>query len=111
MISYCSKCDNAVSSNRPITVPCHVCGTPVDCMGGGDLLQISPTEWPSWAKAIAEHRNDSDVGVGDTFKRMLGTTGEILKGIANWLNVPCGCGARQSRWNKRFPYDQTKKTL
>lgn len=62
-------------------------------------------EWPLWASKVAEWAEPPDKGVGDTIQRKLGVCGEAFKATLKVLGVECGCAARQSEWNAKYPYE------
>ena len=63
-------------------------------------------EWPLAAKSIAALATDQDAGVGDTIKRLLGSTGRIYQALFKSLTGKncTGCGFRQNKWNQLYPY-------
>lgn len=63
-------------------------------------------QWPFAANQIAHLAAPPDVGVGDTIKRLLGTTGVIYQAIFTALtgSACTGCGFRQAKWNGLYPY-------
>jgi len=71
-------------------------------------LRTSPktgVAWPIWATAVKAMADESDGGVGDTLRRLFAKVGgEEFKRTAKLLGVPCGCAARQTEYNLRYPY-------
>lgn len=68
------------------------------------IEQGEPPPPPAWVSVIRRLRKPSDRGVGDTVARLLGRFGERFKAWSQKLGIPCGCTARQSEWNERWPY-------
>lgn len=64
-------------------------------------------EWPLAARAIAALRDDSDKGLGDTIHRHLQRFGAdaMTKLYRRVMGRDCGCGDRQAKLNRMFPYD------
>ncbi len=63
-------------------------------------------EWSFAARYLARKRIDGEVGIGDTFKRLLGAGGRMIEWVAKRLDIDCGCSSRQARWNATHPYSE-----
>lgn len=64
------------------------------------------TEWPWLARAVAKLKTADDKGLGDTIHRNLARFGadamsRLYKKITGH---DCGCGDRQAKLNRMFPY-------
>lgn len=64
-------------------------------------------EWPLWAKTIARLATSEDSGVGDTITRTIGPVGcdDYKKWFKALTGHPCGCNARQERFNLLYEYE------
>lgn len=76
--------------------------------GGGLLVPLPRSEWPSWTIAIRLAANSADAGIGDTVVRLIGpVTSEKFK---TWYRLifkkECGCERRQAEWNAKYPYTE-----
>ena len=67
---------------------------------------IRRDQWPAAAALIATLAAHGEVGVGDTIKRLLGTTGKLYQATFKAITgSDCtGCGFRQAKWNGLYPY-------
>jgi hypothetical protein len=73
-----------------------------------DYRPVPRDQWPIWAKTLALVSTDSDRGVGDTVKRLIGDfASEAFK---TWhkatFGKPCSCQERQDKWNAQYPYQK-----
>lgn len=115
-ICRCPNCDLALSTTRPIAIPCPRCKTTIECLGGkqhqlASIAALPRDRWPLWAREIVKHAADGETGVGDTAKRLIAASHfDTLATIASWLGIPCGCSARHARWNKLYPYQSQPAT-
>mgnify|MGYP006921417920 CR=1 FL=1 len=92
----CKRCDQYTDSGNA-RVPLTLSAT---------RKQVQPVpraEWPLWAIAISKLATDADSGIGDVVDRELGRLGVAFKATMKALGVPCGCNARRSEWNAKFP--------
>lgn len=100
--------DLSISDNVTLIVT-RGSGTPPcvgNCGGTGFAgIAIPPEQWPDWATFIGDDRRPGESGVGDTFARQLGKSGETFKAaFRRVFGKDCGCTARQDRWNILYPY-------
>lgn len=74
---------------------------------------LPPSDWPAWAKDIAESRQPQDTGLGDTLVHVIGD--ERSAAFKEWFSKTfgkgCGCTARQRWLNARFPYRNARTTF
>jgi hypothetical protein len=64
---------------------------------------------PFWVSLVKKFKSDSDRGVGDTFQRLAASVGgERWKSLMNKAGRGCGCGDRQSKWNRLWPYEKNE---
>jgi hypothetical protein len=73
-------------------------------------LSIRPmTQWPAWAKAIAEQRQPGDAGLGDTLVHLIGDSRseKFQAWFQEKFGQSCGCSDRQAWLNRQFPYQIT----
>ena len=73
-----------------------------------DNRPVPRDEWPIWAKAIALTKADSDSGVGDTVRRLIGDYASDA--FKTWhratFGKSCDCAVRQAKWNTQYPYQK-----
>ena len=108
----CPNCSWPHHSPKPIKVHCRKCGTEVciACETQTDLRLITQPKRDAntvvgWIKFL---RSPEDKGLGDTVERLLAKAGG--RRVKAWLQsagIDCGCGGRQDRLNKAFPYPTT----
>lgn len=66
---------------------------------------VPPERWPKWAAVVARMRSATDAGVGDTVQRIAAKVGgERYKAWRKRIGMPCGCSARQEKFNALYPY-------
>lgn len=93
---FCEKCNWRIFSE--ITIPCP------NCKNVSDIIRK-----PLWVRLITMLRQEEDVGVGDTIRRILENIGgERFKQLAKRIGLPCGCTQRQEDLNTQFPYRTQK---
>lgn len=73
------------------------------------MIRIRPlpmTQWPDWAKALAQDRQPADKGLGDTIVHVIGDArSEKFKSwFKEKFGTSCGCTERQRWLNQKFPY-------
>jgi hypothetical protein len=65
------------------------------------------SEWPAWAKSIAEQRQCEDTGLGDTLVHLIGESRS--EKFREWFQIQvgrsCGCTDRQAWLNAHFRYN------
>lgn len=63
---------------------------------------------PRWVKWLYERRQEGEIGVGDTAKRLFTKMGgEQYKLLRVNLGLPCRCVKRQKEWNEKYPYESS----
>lgn len=61
--------------------------------------------WPLWAKWFYARREEGELGVGDTAKRLFAKMGgEQYSLLRQNIKLPCKCVKRQAEWNAKFSY-------
>jgi len=113
MSCRCPKCDWPIRTKQVVRIKCIRCEADIVC-GEGPLPEEKPPQpiprdqWPVWAGIAATRKCEGDTGVGDTVKRYADQVGgEKFKAWSASLGIPCGCVARQKRWNVMYPYEKS----
>lgn len=110
MSCRCDECGWPVHTDHQITLRCPKCSHTIECSDGPlppVVERAIPLErWPSWALLLSRwFRSPEDTGVGDSFARLAERFGgERIKAFSKRWGIPCGCTARQTAWNTRYPY-------
>lgn len=94
-VGTCARCSKFVDSGKARTTAAAATVPP---------QPVPRDQWPTWAKAIAAMKADTDTGVGSTVDRLLGTFGKVYKATLKAMGVPCGCNERRAEWDARYPY-------
>lgn len=98
----CSVCRSYVASDKAWeAVPLAIAAT----SKANVPKPVPRAEWPLLARIVARLRDDTDIGIGDTIQRSLGTAGEFYKHAYKSLTgKSCGCTDRQKYLNQLYAY-------